>query len=130
MIDTSSPSTRHRLTMLVIDPEPLTATLQTILAERCELQFCATPSLALQALAVALPSIVIISSRFAPTKHIQILEALKERSTDSLIPIIINLDLNQPTIVLPGTRWAGKLGLITPDTTQAEFTALLARLLA
>lgn len=113
---------------VVMDPKPLSPTMSALLAPHFTVVWCSSLPLTLQALAQAQPAVLIVSSRFVPTKLIRAFEALKERSTEALIPLIISLDLTQPTITLPSTRWAGKLGIISIDTSQDEFTALVHRL--
>mgnify|MGYP006890188840 CR=1 FL=1 len=130
MIDTSHQSAAHLPMALVMDPKPLSVGLTDHLTRFYRVVHCSSLPLTLQTLAVEQPTLFVVSSRFAPTKLIQVLEALKERTTQSLIPVIINLDLDQPSITLPGTRWAGKLGFITSDTSQNEFAALIERLFA
>lgn len=128
MIDTVHQSATRMPLALVMDPKPLSIGQTNLLTRHFRVTYCSSLPHTLQALAVEQPALLIVSSRFAPTKLIQVLEALKERSTQSLIPVIVNLDLSQPTITLPGTRWAGKLGIITSNTSQNEFTALIERL--
>lgn len=115
---------------VVMDPKPLSPTVSALLAPHFTVVWCSSLPLTLQALAQEQPVVMIVSSRFAPTKLIRAFEALKERSTQALIPLIISLDLTQPTITLPSTRWAGKLGIITVDTSPNEFAALVHRLLS
>ena len=128
MIDTKLQFVTQEPEALVMDPKPVSADLSILLTRYFQVTHCSSLPQTLQTLAVSQPTLMVISSRFAPTKLIQAFEALKERSTQTLIPVIVSLDLTQPTITLPGTRWAGKLGFISPDTSQDEFAALIHRL--
>lgn len=128
MIDTQPRSPLRTPIALVMDPHPISKEVATLLENHFRVTHCTSVPLTLQALATQSPSILVVSTRFTPTKLIQVLEAVKERSTDRLIPVLLNLDLTQPMITIPGTRWSGKLGIITRDTNQAEFSALIDRL--
>jgi DNA-binding NarL/FixJ family response regulator len=128
MLDTQLQFATQDPVALVMDPKPVPTHVATLLARYFRVTHCSSLPLTLQAMAVKSPTVMVVSSRFSLTKHIQVLEALKEHSTHTLIPVIVSLDLSQPTITFPGTRWAGKLGFISPDTSQDEFIALIRRL--
>jgi hypothetical protein len=123
-VDTSS-----KPLLLVVDPKPLPNSLQNFFDSNFTIATAQTFGQALQLLSAHQPAVVCISTRFAPTKIVSLLESIKECSQSHLIPVLFVLDLSQPTIVLPGTRWAGKLGIVTQDMTDAELTALFDRLL-
>ncbi len=107
----------------------LAETISTKLTSRFDVQVVLNISQALQALAVGQPAIVYCSSHFVPSKIVRLLDAIKEQSTTRLIPVILGLDLTQPIVVIPGTRWAGKLGILTDEMSVDEIDALLNRLI-
>ena len=72
---------------------------------------------------------VIISTQFQPSKCLAFLTALKDASVAHLLPLIFSLDLTEAHASFPLTNWGGKFGLIHSQTNQAEWSALIQRLL-
>ena len=129
MIDIHQVAAAHKPILLVVDPKPLLPSLRSFFSKYFEISHCDSVVKALQFLGSTTPDIVCVSTRFTTSKIVLLLEAIKEHSASRLIPLIFNLDLNEPTIVLPGTRWAGKLGLATSDMSDVELEAMCGRLL-
>jgi PleD family two-component response regulator len=75
---------------------------------------------ALEKCSQKVPDLVLISSHFSVTDSLKLLETLKNRSVKKLVPIIFVVDFNQRIIILPGTTWAGQIGLLHPFSSEAE----------
>ena len=77
MIDISHQSAAHLPMALVMDPKPLSVGLTDHLTRFYRVIHCSSLPLTLQTLAVEQPTLFVVSSRFAPTKLIQVFEARK-----------------------------------------------------
>jgi len=73
------------------------------------------------------PSIVFMSASFSVAKSIRLLEALKIFSCNSLIPIIIVVDLSNRINFVPGTTWGGKIAVIDSHISQKELYSTMGR---
>ncbi len=74
-------------------------------------------------------ALVVISTLYKPSKCLSLLTALKEASATELLPLIYSLDLSEAHASFPLTEWANKFGLIHSQTSPAEWSATLTRLL-
>ena len=84
---------------------------------------------ALLKLAKVNPGIVFLSASFSALKSVSFLESLKNFSEDSLIPVIIVVDLSNRINFVPGTTWGGKIAVIDSCASKRELTSTLDRVL-
>ena len=88
-----------------------------------------TIELALQKLSPSHPGLVFLSASFSASKSIKFLEAFKNFSQPSLIPLIIIVDLSHRLNFVPGTSWAGKIAVLDSFVSKKELLSTLHRVL-
>lgn len=74
------------------------------------------------------PDIVFLSASYPPHKLIQFLEVLKRKSVSRLAPLIMVVDLSNQLNFIPGTTWAGKIGILNSISTETEFVVVIDRI--
>jgi hypothetical protein len=115
--------------IIVVDPNPALPSWQTQLYGSTTVLRASSEFELRQLLNQHSASLVIISTQFQPSKCLAFLTALKDASVAHLLPLLFSLDLTEAHASFPLTNWGGKFGLIHSQTNQAEWSALLNRLL-
>jgi DNA-binding NarL/FixJ family response regulator len=116
------------ITILAVEPSNLSIPY-VYLSEHYSLRRVTTVMSALNSFTKTPPHLALISSNFALADSLKLLETLKLHSVKKLIPIIFVVDFNHRIILLPGTTWAGHIGLLHNYSTPAEIEATVSRLL-
>ena len=75
------------------------------------------------------PDLVCISTSFALTKSVRLLEALKNLSVHKLIPVVFVIDFSHRVSHIPGTTWGGKIGIIHSLSSKKELDSTISRVL-
>lgn len=60
----------------------------------------------------------IISASFSPEKQLLLLDAFKQNFKDQVIPLLVVVDLNQPTSTVLGTNWSNKIALLASNASR------------
>jgi len=75
------------------------------------------------------PDIVFLSASYEMDRILVFLESLKNKSTDSLINLIIMIDFSQTLSQIPGTTWGDNIGIASNLTSAPELEAILSRII-
>lgn len=133
---TSVKKTLSRSKVLLIEPDvsltsfpALSAPYSFFLEQKPAFTCLPSVELAQEYLSQQTPDIVFLSMSFSPQKSTDLLEMIKNLSTQKLIPLIFVLNLSHPLSVVPGTTWGGHIGVLHTSTSQQEFEATLSQLL-
>lgn len=70
--------------------------------------------------------LVMLSCSFSSRKLLQLLETINQAHRDTLLPIVLVIDLHQPYSLVPGLNWANKVGLLSSQS-DAAATQLVVR---
>lgn len=114
--------------ILAVEPSNLSIPY-LYLSEHYTLRRVTTITAAVHTLSATPPDLVLISSAFTLHESVRLLEILKEHSVKKLIPVIFVVDFRHRIIMLPGTSWAGQLGLLHGYASDQEIQATITRLL-
>ena len=82
---------------------------------------------ALAILAQKHPDIVFISASYSISKIIDILDAVKNKSIETLIPVVFVVDLSHKISHIPGTSWGNKLAILSSISSVSEYNSTLDR---
>lgn len=116
--------------VLIIDPDPDTFKPYKFLTYKSfKIIYVKSIPEALSFLEKQTPNIVFFNNEFSMDLTVNFLESFKNTITTHLIPLVFSLSFNKPIVSFPGTNWGNKLGIIYPQVSRAEFTALLKRLI-
>ena len=83
---------------------------------------------ALHSIAHNQPAMVSVSASFSPQQCLHILTAVKNKSHNQLIPLLIVIDLSNKMSMVPGTTWGNKLGVITSISDINEYNSTIDRI--
>ncbi len=75
------------------------------------------------------PDIVFISTSFSIHKTLHFLDTLKNASMSGLIPLVFVINLSEKISYVPGTTWAGKIGIIHSLSSAKEINSTIQRVL-
>lgn len=114
---------------LIIEPNDALHIPYSYLENRFEYERCTSIEKGLQLMAQKYPDILFLSSSFSLTKSLKVLESLKQKSTLTLIPLMLVIDLSNRLNTVPGTTWGNKIGLITSISSHEEVNSTLNRVL-
>lgn len=94
-------------------------------------RICRTDSIksALKELSHRVPDIAFISSSFPTHSALILLEAIKNCCLESLIPLIIVIDISNKVNFVPGVNWGGKIAIIDSLCTKKQFDVIFERVL-
>lgn len=115
---------------LIIEPNSNLDYPYKLLGKTYNLKRCASVETGLLELAQSEPDIIFISASFAASKLVTILDAVKNKSKDRLIPVIFVIDLSNQINRIPGTTWGNKIGVLTSISTRDEYNSTLRRVLS
>lgn len=80
---------------------------------------------ALQWLSEHTPDLFFLSASFAPSIQVRLLEAFKNSFTNTVIPLVLVIDLSQPLSHIPGTAWGKRLAILHSQQTNTVIADLL-----
>lgn len=115
-------------TILLADPHSSLIKPYSFLPSSYAVTHCLSIPKAIEELSQQKPHLVIISTYYAPSQILTLLDAVKDASRSSLIPILIMVDLDKRISLVPGTRWGGKIGVMCSISSETEVLATLSRL--
>ena len=114
---------------LIIEPNESLNVPYSYLDDTFQYDRCASVENGLQLLAQKHPDLVLVSASFSLSKTHRLLDALKNKSATSLIPVIVVVDLANKSSTVLGTTWGNKYGVTTSISTVKELNAILDRVM-
>lgn len=112
---------------LIIEPNDSIITPYSYLDDIYSYERCVSIERGLRIMAERYPDIVFLSASYTISKSLKVLESLKQKSTISLIPIILVVDLSHKISHIPGTTWGEKIGIVSTISTKKELNSTLDR---
>ncbi len=73
--------------------------------------------------------ILLLSASFSSEETLEMLEVVKNLSTQGLIPLVIVLDWTNPVNFVAGTTWTGKIGVLDSFANEDQFKAVVDRIM-
>lgn len=129
-------STSNQPSALIIEPNESLVSQKNpaipysfLAKQKLQISVVASVESALAYLVDQTPNLVFLSASFSPHKTLQLLEALKNHSTEKVIPLVMVIDLSLPTSIIPGTSWGESLGIVHTAISSKEFQATIKRFL-
>ena len=74
------------------------------------------------------PELVLLSASFAPKGTFKVLEALRETSVFSVIPLLIIVDLSYRISTVLGISWGGKIAVVDSRILKKDFFSIIKRI--
>lgn len=74
------------------------------------------------------PELVLLSASFTPISTLKLLEALKEVSVFTVIPLLIIVDLSYRISAVLGTSWGGKIAVVDSRIPKKDFFSTIKRI--
>jgi PleD family two-component response regulator len=117
-------------TILIVEPKPELAEAYQFLPQESNNLHLTSTQKATQYLQDKTPDLIIISASYSPVQIFNLLEQIKEASSNNmfLIPVVFMIDLEHKTSFIPGTHWGGQLGIINTLSSKKEVELMLSRL--
>lgn len=114
--------------ILIIEPDDKLIVPYRFMAGIKHVQRVTSFENAVKALKSTTPDIVFLSASLDSDNCLTLLEKIKDLSVDYIIPIVWVVNFNRPLSTIPGTNWAGKVGIVHTLSSAPEVTATLRRI--
>jgi hypothetical protein len=114
---------------LIIEPNDSLHIPYAYLEDAYEYDRCSSIEKGLAFMAKKYPDILFLSASFSLSKSLKVLESLKQKSSYTLIPLVIVVDLSNRVSSVPGTSWGNKIGLVSSLSSAQEVNSTLDRVM-
>jgi response regulator RpfG family c-di-GMP phosphodiesterase len=113
--------------LLIIEPNTRLTTPYNELPSAYSIMRVSATQQAAELLKTMTPDVVLLSTSYSMTKILEVLDQIKLLSTSGIIPVVFVVDWSHKMSCLPGTTWAGKVGILHTLSNPAEVEATLTR---
>lgn len=114
---------------IIIEPNDSLNVPYSYLEDICTYERCSSIESGLRLMSQKYPDLVFLSASFSLAKSVQILDALKNKSATTLVPIIIVVDFSSRASNVPGTTWGNKIGIVSSLSSVNELNSTLDRVM-